>query len=333
MTTAKRTNWKTILLFGALGCVSLVVLAVIGVVATFAWANAAADELGEPTPVPVTRTVTIVDPLAPAPATTRLDIELHDGMFEIRTGPSGSDVQLDGTYADNYYELTDERGTADATGEPTISIRLRATSSLVVRMMAGLSDFESSRPPNKLTVTIPTGLPIALTLQVGQGQSRIDLGGLTLTELTANLSMGQHRLGFSEPLTADLPLARFSGRMGEVEIDQLGNARAHEVRASSSMGAFIADLGGQWRSDDVAELSFDHRMGELRLRIPTDVRISADSDNAVRLGESRWVDGDPETSDPDAPTLRLNTSTTMGETRISRYEAERSELTTAAPPS
>ena len=336
MTTAKTTNWKKVLLFGALACVSVVVLATVGAVATFSWANAAADELGEPTPVPVARIVTVADRAAAAAVsprqTTRLDIELHDGKFEVLTGPPGTDVELNGTYAENYYELIEERGTDDVTGEPTMAIRLRPTSSFMVRMMAGLTDFESSRPPNELSVTIPAGLSFALTLEVGQGQSQIDLDGLTLTELDADLSMGEHHLGFDRPLAEELPLMRLNSSMGAVVIDRLGNARAHELRASSRMGEFTFDLGGDWPTDGVSDLSFEHSMGELRLRIPTYVRISADSDDSVRLGETRWVDAGDAPDDPDAPTLRLNTSTTMGETRITRYEAAPAEeLTSRAP--
>ena len=204
----------------------------------------------------------------------RLEIELQDGSFEVVSGPPGTDVQVDGAYAKNYYELIEEHSAADASGGPTTSIRLRPTSSSLVRMMAIVrAGRDSTRQPNKLTVAIPAGLPIALTLRVSQGESRIDLGGV-------------------------------------------------------------------WRDDDVTTLSFNHSMGDLRLRIPTAVRIAANSQNSVRWGESGRIGRGEETSDPDTPVLRLNLSTSMGETRIVRYEVAMSEeltehlpsLTAAEPP-
>ena len=260
MTTAKKGGWKRVLLFTVVACVSVAVLLVVGGVAAVLWATSVADELGEPTPEPIARTIAVAAPTAPQASavavslreTVRLEIELQDGSFEIVPGPPGTDVQVDGAYAKSYYELIEEQSAADASGGPTTSIRLRPTSSSLVRMMATVkAGRDSTRQPNKLTVAIPAGLPIALTLRVSQGESRIDLGGLTLAELEADLSMGDHRLGFGQPLAEELQLVRVSGRMGNIELDHLGNARAHELRASSSMGSFTADLGGVWRDDDV----------------------------------------------------------------------------------
>ena len=47
---------------------------------------------------------------------------------------------------------------------------------------------------------IPPGVPIDLTLNVTMGESRIDLGGLTLSELGLDLSMGNHEVDFSTPV-------------------------------------------------------------------------------------------------------------------------------------
>ena len=107
-----------------------------------------------------------------------MEIELQDGRFEIRSGPAGTEIQVDGEYAENYYELIDEQTPADASGGPRTTIRLRPTSSGLVRMMAAFrGNGDRSRQPNRLTVLIPAGRPIALTLDVSRGESRIDLGG------------------------------------------------------------------------------------------------------------------------------------------------------------
>ena len=328
MTTAKHGGWKRVLLLGAVACLSVVVLLAVGGVATVFWATSIADELGEPALEPLARTVAIAGRAVPQASAlavrhreaVRLEIELQDGSFEIVTGPPGTDVQFDGAYAKNYYELIEERSAAAAPGGPSTAIRLRPTSNVLVRLMATLrASGDAAQQPNKLRVAIPAGLPIALTLRVSQGESWIDLGGLTLTELEADLSMGDHRLGFGRPLAEELQLVRLDGSMGNIELDHLGNARARELRASRSMGNFTADLGGVWLEDGVTTLSFRHSMGDLRLRIPTTVRIAADSQTSVTWGESSQIDGGEETSNPDAPVLNLSLSTTMGETRITRY--------------
>ena len=60
-------------------------------------------------------------------------------------------------------------------------------------------------------------------------------------------------------------------------------------------------------------------MGALRLDSPSSVRVASDSQNLAMLGEGSQFHRSDESSDPASPTVRLNISTTMGETRISCY--------------
>ena len=334
-------GWKKVLLIGVATAVSVGVLLTVVGVGALLWANSVAEELGEPAPVPTAVTIAVArEAAAPAAqgstskATPRVEIELQDGRFEIRSGPAGTEIQVDGEYAENYYELIEEQTPADASGGPTTTIRLRPTSSGLVRMMAAFrGNGDPSRQPNRLTVLIPAGRPIALRLDVSRGESRIDLGGLTLTDLDADLSMGDHRLGFGEPLAEELQQLRVSGDMGNIDLAQLGNARARELRVSSRMGNFTVDLGGEWPTDDVSELEVTHSMGDLRLRIPNSVRVSPDSRSSARMAESSRIDRREETADPAAPVLRLDLSTTMGGTRIIRYDADVPEELAAHAPS
>ena len=73
-------------------------------------------------------------------------------------------------------------------------------------------------------------------------------------------------------------------------------------------------------------------MGDLRLSVPTAVRLSADSVSSARFGEGGQIDRRDETSDTDAPVLRLSVSTTMGSARITRSDtAESGEVATWLP--
>lgn len=70
------------------------------------------------------------------------------------------------------------------------------------------------------------------------------------------------------------------------------------------MGNLTADLGGAWPPGAAADLTFTQSMGELTLRVPTDVRLETDAE---------------QPKDPKAPTLRLRVSTSMGNSRVIRY--------------
>ena len=163
-----------------------------------------------------------------------MNIELQDGRFDIRPGPPGTDVTVEGSYAARYYELVEERRTAPD-GQRTIRIGLRPTRSMLVRMVAALRS-RGDGVHNDLTVTIPEGVAIELVLSLRAGETRTDLGGLTLVDREAHLSMGEHRLDFSRPLAQPLPRVQVKGRMGDVHLENLINARAVEFRTASRMG-------------------------------------------------------------------------------------------------
>ena len=324
MASSKR-SWKKGLLVVAVVCASAFVFLVVAVGMVVLWAVSTAARLGEPTAEPVTRTVAVGESSAletpgAAPSTDvplRLNIELQDGTFDIRPGPPGTDVTIEGDYAAPYYELVEERDT-DQDGRRTIVIGLQPIHSMLVRIVAALRS-QGEGVSNNLTVTIPEGVPIDLVLNLSAGESQTDLGGLTLTNLEADLSMGEHHLDFSRPLAQELPRVRVSGRMGDVHLENIGNARALEFETSSRMGNFNVDLGGDWSVETVAELVFNHSLGDLRLNVPESVRIATDSERSVTLGESCGFGTVHGTDDPAAPVVRLHISTTMGETRLRRY--------------
>ena len=195
---AQRTawDWKKVVL-AIVGVAAAVVLLLVATAAVgLVWATSTAERLGEPAPEPVASTVATRDAgvqaamAANAERPLRVEIELEEGEFEVRPGPPGTGVQVDGAYAKAYYELTEEHTPADEPGGPATVIRLRATQSFVVRLIgSALGGHDDAH--NALTVTIPREVPIALSLRLRTGETRTDLGGLILTDLDAELSHGR----------------------------------------------------------------------------------------------------------------------------------------------
>jgi hypothetical protein len=150
------------------------------------------------------------------------------------------------------------------------------------------------------------------------GESRIDFGGLTLTELGLDLSMGNHDIDFREPVVGGVKRVRLESRMGNVSVDNLGNAHASSIDGSNSMGNLSADLGGDWAPGSEAEASFTASMGELTINVPQKVKLEADIRSAQGEAPKPPSTAD-ETTDPKAPKLKLRVSTSMGESRVRRY--------------
>jgi hypothetical protein len=332
----KLSGWQKVGLFAGVGCFSLVAIVVVGFAIAVAYARSTLAKLGDTTPTRVERAIplpaTPTTSVAEAPDPTvksgaakpgaekttggplKLALDLQEGTFIIKPGPAGSRVQVDGQFSEALYELT-ERTDTDK-GSPRTTIRFRSKAPMWARMLAGVGNDDGNRP--RLTVSVPTGVPMDLALNVSMGESRIDLGGLTLSNLGLDLSMGNHEVDFKEPVVDGMVLLRLNAQMGNVSVDNLGNARAKSIETSGSMGNVTADLGGAWPPGSEAQITFTQSMGEVRVNVPTKVKLEADVRDADGKTRTLPVDSD-ETTDPKAPVLKVRVSTSMGEGRVHRY--------------
>ena len=327
----KLSGWQKAGMIAGVVCVSFLLLIAIGVAVAVLYARSTLAQLGDTTPTRVERTIVVVGATSAAAAPSaaaeaeaagkttsaaplRLTIDLEEGSFTIRPGSPGGQVQVQGTYAPGLYDLT-ETHDSEPDGARRSTIRFRSKAPAWARILSGLGD-SGGRP--ELTVLIPPASPMNLALRVSMGESRIDLGGLTLGELDLNLSMGEHRIDFGQPVVGALRRMRLDASMGDVSIEHLGNARSQALETSASMGNLTADLGGEWATGSDASLTFSQSMGELTLRVPTNVRLETDFRNAD--GEPQQPVPDTKNpADPNAPRLRVRVQSSMGESRVVRY--------------
>jgi hypothetical protein len=317
-------------LIAGVGCLSIIGMIVVGIVVAIVWARSTVAQYGDPTPTTVERVIALQAPQAEAPDPSvsrgapapggpplQLTVDLQEGDFIVRPGPAGAQVQVQGTYAASLYELI-ERQETGTDGAPRATIRFRPKAPAWARALSGIMGGESSDRP-KLTVLIPQGSPMDLSLRVAMGESRIDLGGLTLRELDLSVSMGEHRIDFGQPVTGEMRRVRLDASMGDVSIENLGNTRALAIETSGSMGNLTADLGGAWQPGEDTAISFSQSMGELTLRVPSGVRLETDFRNSDGQGQNRPADTGNEPADPKAPLLKLRVQTSMGDSRVIRY--------------
>jgi hypothetical protein len=322
----KLSGWQKVGLFAGIGCFSFVALLVVGFAIAVFYAKSTLADLGDTTPKQVERTIAIQTPPAEAPppgtrpaASTanepmQLNVELQEGIFDIKPGEPNGRVEVKGQFSEALHELTQRTETQNGTSRTTIRFRPKAP--MWARMLAGMTNDDNNRP--RLTLLIPPGVPIDLSLNVSMGESSIDLGGLTLSGLGLDLSTGNHEVNFRQPVVDGMTRFRLNARMGNVRVQNLGNARAKSVDASSSMGNLTADLGGEWKPGSEAELSFSQSMGEVHVSVPNKVRLQADVRDAEGKTQKIGPDDD-ETKDPKAPVIKVRVSSSMGEGRVTRY--------------
>ena len=320
-----RSGWKTAGIIAGAGCLSIIVLIVGGVIITAMYARATLRNLGDPTPQTVVRRISLPPAAVDAkPLSTKGDagrtsplhvrLELQEGTFTIRPGQPGTDLQVQGRYAPGLFELTESHSTSP-TGEREARVRFHSKAPAWARFFGGIGSNNGEDGP-ELTVTIPRGTPIDLTLQVSLGKSQIDLGGLTLGDVNITASMGEHHLDFGEPVVESVRELRFSNSMGNLSLEHIGNARPETISASGSMGNVTANLAGAWSPGSEANLRFEQSMGDLTVRVPSNVRVDASVHNS-QGGDSK--DTTPtlkQPDDPKAPTLRLQVTSSMGNARV-----------------
>jgi hypothetical protein len=323
----KLSGWQKAGVVAGVGCFSIVAIIVIGIAVAFVWARRTVAQLGDTTPTSMQRTIPLAElpltpeapPAAAAPvgnAPLRLTIDLEEGSFTIRPGAPGGQVQIQGTFASALYELTEDHQTTP-NGARQSTIRFRSKAPQWARIFSGIGGGDQGRP--ELTVLIPPAAPMDLTLRISMGESRIDLGGLTLGELDLNLSMGEHRVDFGQPVVGAVRRLRLDTSMGNVSVENMGNARPEAVETSGSMGNLTADLGGQWVEGSDTSFTFSQSMGELTLRVPTSVRLETDFRNAEGAPQENRPPTTENPTDPNAPRLRLRVLTSMGDSRVIRY--------------
>jgi hypothetical protein len=318
-----RSGWKTAGLIAGVGCLSIIGVIVGGVVIAALYARATIRNLGDPTPQSVERRIAI----PPAPesvkgqkagsaaartAPLRVRLELQEGTFTIRPGQPGTDIHVQGRYAPGLFELTESHSDGPS-GVREARVQFKSKISGWQRFFANIGSDGNDGP--ELTVTLPRGTPIDLTLQLTMGKSEIDLGGLTLGEVDLTASMGEHRVDFREPVVETMRELRLNTSMGNVVFDHLGNAHAEAINGHGSMGNVTANLSGAWAPGSSTDLRFEQSMGDLIVRVPSNVKVDAD----VRTNQGEQNRQQPtlkQSDDPNAPMLRLRVNSSMGSARV-----------------
>ena len=321
----KRSGWRTAGLIAGIGCLSMIALVIGGVAIAWMMARSTLANLGDPDPKPVDRRISL--PAAPPVAaagrgTTKaessapllLTLELREGTFTIRPGEPGTDIHVSGEYAPGLFELVETQAVDSVSGVRSMTVRFRSKAPAWARFFGGMGN-DAGQP--ELTITIPRGTPIDLTLETAMGRSEVDLGGLTLRDINVNATMGEHSINFEEPVVEAIRDFRIHTSMGNVVLENLGNARAANVTSSSSMGNVTANLGGAWQPGAESSLTFEQSMGELTVRVPSSIRLDSEVRNQNEQTTKR--DADTAAADPNAPNVRLRVTSSMGNARVIRY--------------
>jgi hypothetical protein len=239
----------------------------------------------------------------------RVMVNLEEGEFRIRRGGVGGVVRVEGTYDAAVYELRQEFDPEGGEGG-VVRVKLRRHISAVRALLTGL---RSGEPENRLTVELPPGVPLSLSLNLSKGEHEVDLTGLAVVRLDMNASMGELEMTVGQPNPVEMSEAIIVASMGEFQMKGLGDADVRHLSYTGKMGDHLVDFGGVSRGDTTAEIRIS--MGSGRVRIPGDRDFEIDR-RSVFLGEFRTRSGGVSAGPEDPPPeglLTLDLSVSMGD--------------------
>jgi hypothetical protein len=213
----------------------------------------------------------------------RAALDYRAGGLRITPGRANELYRMDASYDEDRYAPTSAydaaRGVVTLGLQPAGEGGLRVVSTRQLRQDA--------------TVAFAPAVDLDLDLTLGAVQADIELGGLSLTDLTMEAGASQAVVRFSEPNQSRCRAAEITAGAAKLTILGLGNSRCDRFALEGGMGKVTLDFGGAWTSSTEAEIKM--AVGELTLRLPRTVGVrltldrflaSFDAAGLVRAGNA-----------------------------------------------
>ncbi len=135
-------------------------------------------------------------------------------------------------------------------------------------------DMDTDSHGASLEVGLSPDVPTDLSLAVGAAKSRLELGGLPLTDVTLETGASDTRLRFSDPNPSRMHELRIKAGAASLKADGLGNAHFDRIQVDGGVGDVTLDFSGDWTGD--ASGSIHMGLGSLTLKFPSDLGVEID---------------------------------------------------------
>jgi hypothetical protein len=188
--------------------------------------------------------------------TLRAVIEFAAGTLELRSAARGRLYGFQLLYDAERFEPV---GTYDPRGA---EVRLGVNS----LRRGGVRVSRKDALPQNALVELTAEVPLSLDMSFGAADSRLELGGLTLTDLALRTGASRTEVRFSTPLRGVCRSAFVESGAGEVDIRQMGNSGCRHWRFEGGVGAVSLDLGGEWKDD--ARIVMQMALGGTTIFVP-----------------------------------------------------------------
>jgi len=138
-------------------------------------------------------------------------------------------------------------------------------------------------------------IPMELTIDVVGANTEIELGALSVADLTVTHGGGNFQLSFSEPNQIEMKNLKFQGGASSATLTGLANARAENISFEAGAGDFTLDFSGELQND--IDVSVKGGLGAVTIIVPENVAAQVSASGGlsnVDVGGAWQKSGDNE---------------------------------------
>jgi hypothetical protein len=238
------------------------------------------------------------------------------GKFELSRGPDRLLYRLDSRYDEEIFVLHSNYLESDNRGDLLVAI-----DDLEQVDFKDLKDYDYEG--GSLTLDLSGAIPLALELEMGAVEAKLDLGGLMLQRLSLQTGASDTRVSFSEPNRQAAEFCTFKAGAAAFRVEDLGNSGCRRISVSGGVGTLTLDFSGEWDYDATGDINVG--LGTVEIRVPAElgVRIekstflmSFDAPGLVEHDGGVWLSRNWDTAENH---LTLSVSGVLGGVKIERF--------------
>ena len=177
---------------------------------------------------------------------------------------------------------------------------------------------------NDVHVALARGVPLDLDVEFGAGEGDLQLGGLSLRELSISTGASEATVRFDAPNPVSLERMKLEVGAAAFKAVGLGNAHVQALTVEAGIGDVDLDFSGHWTGDMTVDM--DAALGAVHIHVPRGVVVEQTKDKTVIGSMDDNTGGTAGAGGPQTPGgplyhLRFRGTTTLGAIEFDRAVA------------
>ncbi|MCD6116592.1 hypothetical protein J7K93_06230 [bacterium] len=152
------------------------------------------------------------------------------------------------------------------------------------------SIFKNKDTHARVEILLPSDVNLFVDARIKAGEINMDLGGISMKELTLRNWAGETSITFDEPNPVIMDFLDINVKVGEMSVENLGNARAKEIDINSGIGELIVDFSGDLVDGTRAKLDLD--IGEVSITMPDNAGVKMKIGGFFKFLSAKDIDPD-----------------------------------------